>query len=318
MDNSYICPSCEKKFLNYIYFYKHVKYLHVNNFYFKCRQSKCSRIFQNFHKYINHLKQHKVTCQQMSDTTDISPTVKVNDITLYDNDTSLKVQKDTDVSFCTSDTEITPEIFSNFISSAALKLCCKLYSNYSLPRNIIQTIVTDLNNMYSDTTNILVNSVNCNEQILQEFCEILSNPFKGLESEYKRFKLIENLPTFIKPETIIIGETIGISRAESHTAMNLVNCTKQYISIPKTLQSFLELGNVYMTIKSFVNQLNFYDCLVNIMQGSLWKDIKKKFQNKFVLPLFIYADDIEINNPLGTHSGVQNNSCIWISSLFAT
>lgn len=43
----------------------------------------------------------------------------------------------------------------------------------------------------------------------------------------------------------------------------------------------------------------------NYVNGSLWKNIVKKYTNKIVIPYFMYFDDFEINNPLGPHSGEQ-------------
>lgn len=36
-----------------------------------------------------------------------------------------------------------------------------------------------------------------------------------------------------------------------------------------------------------------------------------KFQNKTVFPLFLYYDDVELGNPLGSHSGVHKIGCIY-------
>lgn len=52
----------------------------------------------------------------------------------------------------------------------------------------------------------------------------------------------------------------------------------------------------------------------NFIQGELWQEkIKKHFEDKFVLPLFIYYDDIEINNPLGTHAVLQKLGAVYFT-----
>jgi len=50
--------------------------------------------------------------------------------------------------------------------------------------------------------------------------------------------------------------------------------------------------------------------LTSIVHGDVWKHIEKQFAEKLVLPLLLYFDDFEINNPLGSHSGIQNWCCI--------
>lgn len=51
----------------------------------------------------------------------------------------------------------------------------------------------------------------------------------------------------------------------------------------------------------------------NFIQGSLWKDMTAKFQNKIVMPLFLFFDDYENNNPLGSHKGVAKCGAVYLS-----
>ena len=39
----------------------------------------------------------------------------------------------------------------------------------------------------------------------------------------------------------------------------------------------------------------------NFTQTELWNRIKQRFGKKFVIPLFFYYDDFDIDNPLGLH-----------------
>lgn len=41
----------------------------------------------------------------------------------------------------------------------------------------------------------------------------------------------------------------------------------------------------------------------NVIQGSVWKSKLAAFENKFYLPLFLFFDDYETGNPLGSHAG---------------
>lgn len=42
----------------------------------------------------------------------------------------------------------------------------------------------------------------------------------------------------------------------------------------------------------------------NFIQGQLWKDLSAKFGDKITMPLFLYFDDYENHNPLGSHKGI--------------
>ena len=43
----------------------------------------------------------------------------------------------------------------------------------------------------------------------------------------------------------------------------------------------------------------------NFTQTELWNRIKQRFGKKFVIPLFFYYDDFDIDNPLGPHRGLK-------------
>lgn len=51
-----------------------------------------------------------------------------------------------------------------------------------------------------------------------------------------------------------------------------------------------------------LNNLNSFDSLKNFIQGDLWKTKIVNFSDKVVFPYFLFIDDLEINNPLASHS----------------
>lgn len=56
------------------------------------------------------------------------------------------------------------------------------------------------------------------------------------------------------------------------------------------------------------NHIYFLDknktVISNIIHCRLWKEIREKFEEKIILPLFLYYDDYESNNPLESHGGI--------------
>jgi len=49
------------------------------------------------------------------------------------------------------------------------------------------------------------------------------------------------------------------------------------------------------------------------VHGKQWKEKVSLFNNKIVIPYFMYIDDFEINNPLGSHASVQSLAAIYYS-----
>lgn len=51
--------------------------------------------------------------------------------------------------------------------------------------------------------------------------------------------------------------------------------------------------------------------LLHFIQGNLLKQKKSQYIGKIVFPFFLYIFDVEINNPLGSHSMPQSMSAIY-------
>lgn len=53
--------------------------------------------------------------------------------------------------------------------------------------------------------------------------------------------------------------------------------------------------------------------ITNFIQGSLWKEKIISYQNKIVMPFFMYIDDVELNNPLSSISICHSLSAVYYS-----
>lgn len=53
--------------------------------------------------------------------------------------------------------------------------------------------------------------------------------------------------------------------------------------------------------------------MTNFIQGSLWKEKIALYHNKIILPFFIYIDNFEIKNPLGSKSIQCSISAVYYS-----
>jgi len=51
--------------------------------------------------------------------------------------------------------------------------------------------------------------------------------------------------------------------------------------------------------------------ITNFVQGKLWKEKVIQYEGKIVFPYFLYIDDFEINNPLGSHANFQSIAAIY-------
>ncbi|XP_070511735.1 uncharacterized protein [Cardiocondyla obscurior] len=93
----------------------------------------------------------------------------------------------------------------------------------------------------------------------------------------------------------------------------------QVVELDKVLKSFFSLPNVLKeTLDYQVRLQNSESGIENIVQGSIWKLTKKKFENEIGLhfPIIVYWDDFEIGNPLGAQAGVHKLGAVYVSLPF--
>lgn len=69
------------------------------------------------------------------------------------------------------------------------------------------------------------------------------------------------------------------------------------------MKNFLELPVKYTSIIEYVNFKEQCSCIRSIFQSERWMNIRSWFNGKIVLPLTVFGDDFEINNPLGSRQG---------------
>lgn len=55
------------------------------------------------------------------------------------------------------------------------------------------------------------------------------------------------------------------------------------------------------------------NAMLNIIQGSLWKEKIARYQGKIVLPLTLFSDDYENDNPLDGHKGLSKSTCMYLT-----
>lgn len=77
----------------------------------------------------------------------------------------------------------------------------------------------------------------------------------------------------------------------------------------------MEHLNFFDVIFNYLNKINENDnprIMSSFIQSNLWK-IKSNDSIKIVLPLYLYYDDFEVNNPLGSHVGAQKLGAVYVS-----
>jgi len=85
----------------------------------------------------------------------------------------------------------------------------------------------------------------------------------------------------------------------------------------ETLKTLLELPGFYEKLLSVLTTniaATYIDkTYTSVCDGTIWKSIKKHYPNETVIPLFLYYDDFETNNPLGSAAGIYKVGALYCS-----
>lgn len=187
------------------------------------------------------------------------------------------------------------------IKSKSFLICTIIFSNNTI--NLKKKVVNNLN------------SVELNNEVSEMFDEVL-NPFDNAKSEYTRFKQFEKMGFLVRPTSIVIGHRLNDRLNQGEVILEPTEVKVTYIPLRVILKQTLEYSNLYNLLKSNIENLihkTDNGLICNFIQSEIWRNKLQKNPNKILIPLFLYYDDFEINNPLGSHAGNQKLGALYFS-----
>ncbi|XP_022164877.1 uncharacterized protein LOC111029935, partial [Myzus persicae] len=153
------------------------------------------------------------------------------------------------------------------------KFLASLYSNAQIPRNVIQLVI------------------------------------EGMAD------IIEEKGSYIPPQEYVVGERLNNNKNKNTFSIIPTNCTAQFIPTRHVLKKIVELKDILSDTFDYMNEIKSCDTiLMNFIQGSLWQNKTKEHdKNQMVLPIFLFFDDYEVGNPLGSHSGIHKLGAVYLT-----
>lgn len=316
--STYICyqNNCLKRFTEKKRFYRHLIQVH--------RSDRADIVFGNSENSLDE-------CLSVGNESNFIETVLHN--ASIDEDFEIKTSEN--YATIRNDNQLLKNLLSTDINS----FLSEFHSNYSLPRSVIQKIVSQVEILFKGQffehfKTTLISNANGNEEACSEIentFALLSEPFSELRTEYNRMKILTESGFYIPPQPAVFGfekrfirvKNIGPKRIQNNVlrpvsySLKNVPITGQYIPISPVLKKLLETpGNLSM-VKFFLSDLEESPRLLqHFCQGELWKNVKKLFGNKFVLPLFFYNDDFNVDNVQGSHSSSNKLSATYYTVPF--
>lgn len=118
----------------------------------------------------------------------------------------------------------------------------------------------------------------------------------------------------IPPVSHYVGSYTSNKNVANSSSYHIENATADLIPLRMTFKVFFELPNVFNAIMENIKKMKVSSPNVcNFLQSPLWLDILNLYPNKMILPLFLFYNDFEINNPLGSHAGIHKLGGAYIS-----
>lgn len=293
-----------------------------------CQEHKCLRDFNEWRSFRRHL----ITFHKFrSVTSNYDPYVQSADNNKNDNknvqraDNNKSNSNEFDESVNDNENCESFENILHYIQDFALSFVAKFYANPNLSRSIVQDIIDSTYDLLDNIINLVNSSLisyleskSLNQDILNEIqskLQLLKEPFKDMETEYRRLKKFETSGYYIKSNDYIIGSYFDDKIIEGRIRKETCDVKAKFIPMRKVLQSFLSLPGVLKSILDYMDSLSKEKGIIsNFIQGELWQQkIHSFFQGKTVLPLFVYYDDLEVCNPLGSHASIQKLGVVFYS-----
>lgn len=204
-----------------------------------------------------------------------------------------------------------------------LQLVLSLYGDPNLPRNLVMKIVQFferfLTFIYLPALKAVIlrtldekNPAAHIDVIFQKFGYI----FSQINTESKVMNILK-LRGFIAPKTFRVDSTF-VQRTVDNTQIYISkDIYISYVPLQKSLAYFLQIPGMFSYLTNYYAYLVYSKSLikVNIMQSLLWKQKYSQDQckKKLLFPLYVYYDEIECGNPLGSHSGRHKYGAVYAS-----
>lgn len=200
-----------------------------------------------------------------------------------------------------------------------------LYGDPNLPRKIIDVVIAFINNfmrevfipsLKNDILTILEKE-NIGDYSLMEIKTCFNKYgkiFETVDTEAKIFQLLKKRG-LVDCEEFVVGNTFVEKIKNNDTILVQEKIYGVFISLRKSLKLFLEIPGLFVQILDYTKMLNKESLIItNIMQATLWKNkYCEKFVDTIVLPLYLFYDDLEVGNVLGSHKGTNKFAAIYVT-----
>lgn len=191
-----------------------------------------------------------------------------------------------------------------------------LYSIVSMPMKNVLSLILNFQSFYNINFGQKLSNYNknsCKDEYISRTLNVMKSIFQNYDTTYKTLKALKNLH-YIEPLVINVATVLHSKRVSRvRKKYTQIKVSVAMIPMALVLKKFSELPNVFPSIKKHIKTMEDCVCMCSIYKSERWNEIKARFVGKIVLPLIVYGDDFEVNNPLGSHSNVNKEHGLYLS-----
>lgn len=308
------CQICKRNFTSFHKMKSHMRLLNHEPDVYICDFSNCGSRYAVFNSYRRHyVRCHGSLGRQPSfallDTANYSGSTGGNDDnTETPPDQSLVVANDSVESSLSARSALLAKFnyeLSDFVSM--------LYQNPQIPLSFAEET-------YSATARLLNNAIlpiftENDDERLVTIAETLKTQLASLSTYYKRKQFLQRTGSFIPPHSYVIGKRQDLVKRGGRRCLRALESTAHMISLRKMLKKFFSMEDILLKTLDHVNNLmnGSPRLLRHFVQGSFWKSRVALHGENTVLPFFLFVDDFEPLNSLGSHSSIYKLGAAYVS-----
>lgn len=328
LDKVFICSKCNEPLRSISQFFTHIKYVHdFSKDNYECRQANCTACaFSDIHSFKKHFIRKHVD-QEANQNISFDSTTNVEIDVVMEGEEEDQIQSDTE---CVMEEEFQEKIakpfeFSDFkkkIEESATLFVAKLFNESTLSNKMVSSIIENIKKnvttviaSYMKNLILPIISKTSDRNSIEKFFDVCSNPFSEVDTEYKFIKKLEKEDVYSAPIQFTINNEITEIKNKGITVLGQSNSTGVINPIEFQIKKFFELPNVLDSAINYMLELEETENeneIKNFTQGKLWKSKKASFGSQdIVIPYFLYNDDFEPNNALGSHAGSDKLSAFY-------
>lgn len=147
--------------------------------------------------------------------------------------------------------------------------------------------------------------INCFQKAAFE----ITNSLKAYNTKQKLETGLKQTGFYSKPKNFLLKEGVvqilgELEVKQSHGVI---------MPIKSQIQNFLGMPNVFQEIKKNQDKPRTDGVFQDLIDGELWKKIKRRYEGKHVIPLYLYTDEFQPDSGISAHSTDQKLAAFYYS-----